>query len=288
MKHFVTLGLIAAIPLAAPARADIGLPRRAHVDSCIITCPAADSVLTVSVRDYWGYPVSNADALISFSQCPGVSLPPPPPGIPYIVDAIARTVLRVTNNYGRADFPLASGGVCSGGPVKIWVSGQLIKTWSAVASFDQNGDLAVDAVDLALIEAKLGTADQTADFNCDSVVTDADVAIATGHLGHHYGTFAGVGDGPEVGFGVQPAPNPSRGAVDFALRAPAAGHAVLAIHDVSGRRLVTVLDRPVEPGVHHAAWSGRDEAGRPVAAGLYFYRLTLGTRRSQGPLVIAR
>jgi hypothetical protein len=34
------------------------------------------------------------------------------------------------------------------------------------------------------------------------------------------------------------------------------------------------------------AWSGRDGAGRAVAAGLYFYRFTLGTKRSQGTLVL--
>ena len=163
-----------------------------------------------------------------------------------------------------------------------------MKTWSAVASFDQNADLTVDTADLALIEAKRGTADRTADFDCDNAVTDADLAIAAGHLGHDYASLVGVGDGPEVEFGVRPAPNPSRGAVDFLLRTPAAGRAVPAIHDLSGRRLATVLDREVEPGVERLRWSGHDEAGRPVAAGVYFYRLTLAGQRSQGLLVIAR
>lgn len=289
MKHFVTLGLIAAIPLAAPARAGVPHAPRTYVDRCIISCPAGDSIYTVTAHNWsTGLPLVGWDAILDFGFCPGVSLPPVPPEGPYTVLEPAHAVLRETDSSGRADFPLASGGVCSGGPVRIWLGGILLRSLSAVASFDQNADLTVDTADLALIEAKRGTADRTADFDCDSAVTDADVAIAAGHLGHHYASLVGVGDGPEVEFDVRAAPNPSRGAVEFILRIPARGRAVLAVHDLSGRRLATVLDRDIEPGVERLRWSGRDEAGRPVAAGVYFYRLTLAGRRSQGLLVIAR
>jgi len=43
--------------------------------------------------------------------------------------------------------------------------------------------------------------------------------------------------------------------------------------DVRGRRVVRLLDGPRAPGVYGAAWSGQDDAGRAVPAGVYFVRL---------------
>ena len=34
--------------------------------------------------------------------------------------------------------------------------------------------------------------------------------------------------------------------------------------------------RTLKAGIHDVYWAGRDEQGRPVAAGVYFYRLTAG------------
>ena len=51
----------------------------------------------------------------------------------------------------------------------------------------------------------------------------------------------------------------------------------LAVYDLAGRRVRTLLDRePTAPGRHDAVWNGRDEAGRLVPAGVYLYRLQAG------------
>jgi hypothetical protein len=48
------------------------------------------------------------------------------------------------------------------------------------------------------------------------------------------------------------------------------------IHDVAGR-LVRVLHRgPLSAGNHSQRWNGRDDAGRPVASGVYVARLEVG------------
>src|SRR5205085_1017099 len=48
----------------------------------------------------------------------------------------------------------------------------------------------------------------------------------------------------------------------------------LHLFDVRGARVRTLLARRLVPGHYDVTWDGRNEAGRPVASGVYFYRLT--------------
>ncbi len=68
-------------------------------------------------------------------------------------------------------------------------------------------------------------------------------------------------------------PNPILNQSKIAFLAPAAGHARLTVHDVSGRIVATLLDDTVEAGWHDVPWEVRDDAGRSVPAGLYWARL---------------
>ena len=137
----------------------------------------------------------------------------------------------LTGGYdGFAPIPLKSGGTCRGATITIYCDGAPMATRPGVATFDQNGDLAVTAADLSLIAGKIGTHDPSADFDCDGVVSDDDVIIATGHLGHTPSGVAGV-DGPRVALAAVPIPNPSRGSIAFVLHAPTGGRAWLGIFD---------------------------------------------------------
>jgi len=71
-----------------------------------------------------------------------------------------------------------------------------------------------------------------------------------------------------------PVPNPFRASTRLSFEIPAAGPAELAVFDVSGRRVATLLhgDR-VAAGLHRVTWDGRDERGSRVAAGVYFAKL---------------
>ena len=52
------------------------------------------------------------------------------------------------------------------------------------------------------------------------------------------------------------------------------GSARLAIYDVSGRLVRTLVDRHLDVGRHEYRWDGRDGRGRSASAGVYLYRLT--------------
>jgi hypothetical protein len=54
----------------------------------------------------------------------------------------------------------------------------------------------------------------------------------------------------------------------------------LAIYDVAGRRVATLVDRALPPGPYEAVWDGRSDRGGPAPSGVYFARLTVGQGES--------
>ena len=76
-------------------------------------------------------------------------------------------------------------------------------------------------------------------------------------------------------FGLYPnVPNPFNPTTSIRYDVPPSGGAVtLRIYDVSGRLVRTLVDGPQTAGQRTAVWNGRDNRGRSVASGVYFYRL---------------
>jgi hypothetical protein len=66
-------------------------------------------------------------------------------------------------------------------------------------------------------------------------------------------------------------PNPTRSTVTVELTLPASAHTSLRVYDLAGRCVRTLVDRPMEPGMHPTVWDLRDSRGRRVAAGVYLY-----------------
>lgn len=82
--------------------------------------------------------------------------------------------------------------------------------------------------------------------------------------------------------------NPAHGSARIGYHLPSAGDVQLAVHDVLGRRVATLVDRRQEPGDYEAIWNGRRDDGREAPSGVYFLRLTAGTRETTGTLVLTR
>jgi flagellar hook assembly protein FlgD len=63
----------------------------------------------------------------------------------------------------------------------------------------------------------------------------------------------------------------------FDVPGPRAAPVTLRIYDVAGRMVAELLTSELTPGAHVVQWNGRGAAGRSVAAGVYFYRTTIGS-----------
>jgi flagellar hook assembly protein FlgD len=73
----------------------------------------------------------------------------------------------------------------------------------------------------------------------------------------------------------QNVPNPFNPVTKIAFDVPRGGAKVaLHIYDVSGRLVRTLVDGFEPSGTRTASWYGRDDQGRPVASGTYYYQLT--------------
>ena len=123
------------------------------------------------------------------------------------------------------------------------------------------------------------------DCNANSVGDSLDIATGTSHDWNGNGipdecenitvSDAGV---PSAGWRLQPnVPNPFNPGTTIVFEAPSNPRRVrLDVLDVAGRRVRTLLSGPTRPDVNAVFWDGRDDQGRAVSTGVYFYRLDTG------------
>ncbi len=79
-------------------------------------------------------------------------------------------------------------------------------------------------------------------------------------------------------------PNPFRVQTTVVAELGAAGPIAVDVYDVTGRNVRTLFAGPRDAGRHEFAWDGRDAAGTPVAAGVYFVRLRADGRAFTVPV----
>ncbi len=84
-------------------------------------------------------------------------------------------------------------------------------------------------------------------------------------------------------------PNPFNPSTRIAYDVPApGGHVELIVYSVTGTLVRRIVSEELEPGRHSAAWDGRDELGRHVSSGVYFYRLTADDFTDQRKMVVLK
>ena len=68
-------------------------------------------------------------------------------------------------------------------------------------------------------------------------------------------------------------PNPFNASTTIICTLARGGRVDLAVHDVTGRRIRTLVSSRLAAGPHHVRWDGLDERGAPAASGVYLVRL---------------
>ncbi|SVB89012.1 uncharacterized protein METZ01_LOCUS241866, partial [marine metagenome] len=82
---------------------------------------------------------------------------------------------------------------------------------------------------------------------------------------------------PEVYALHQNYPNPFNPTTKIKYDLPENTHVTLVIYDIMGRQVQTLFSNHYqEAGYRHVVWNGQDRFGKPLASGMYFYRIQAG------------
>ncbi|MFI5372233.1 MAG: hypothetical protein ACHQ52_11810 [Candidatus Eisenbacteria bacterium] len=173
--------VVLSLATGASALAGPAFPWFSTIDPRLVLCPAGDIAFHVIPRRGTS-PMANARLVVDFCASSGPVLCPG--GQP--VDLSFATPCQpsvYSDVHGLATFALKAGGITTDSTVALSIDGVPFGR-RFLSSPDQNGDLVVDAADEAILTAKLGSGDLSADLDGDGVVTTADLAILRTHFGH--------------------------------------------------------------------------------------------------------
>jgi hypothetical protein len=83
-------------------------------------------------------------------------------------------------------------------------------------------------------------------------------------------------------------PNPFRGRTTIRFTMPRDGQAEIAIYDVAGRLVRSLLSGYAPAGPHDVVWDGRNDSGSRVASGVYLYQFRSGDRVETKRMVLLK
>lgn len=125
-------------------------------------------------------------------------------------------------------------------------------------------------------------------FNRLKILNPADSAeiqnVIDANTLYDYYLLAAAGDPASLSFEpvdkdlLQNEPNPFNPStsISFTLAGEDAIEVSLTVFDVRGRTVRKLISGSRNPGKHTVFWNGRDDYGKPVSSGVYFYRLLVG------------
>jgi len=174
--------VVAGLALAGGAWAGPPFPWWSTIDPRLVLCPAGDVAFHVIPRRI-STPVAGAQLSVDFCQATGWAFDPAGQSASIHFFGPACTPSVFADATGLATVALEAGGGTADSTVYLYVDGVPFGR-RFLTSPDQNGDLLVNAADEAILLAKLGSNDLSADFDADGVVTEADHQFQRAHLGH--------------------------------------------------------------------------------------------------------
>ncbi|KPL18489.1 MAG: hypothetical protein AMJ92_07735 [candidate division Zixibacteria bacterium SM23_81] len=109
-----------------------------------------------------------------------------------------------------------------------------------------------------------------------------------GNMKYHGPVFASAGARP-MAYSLSPNyPNPFNPSTAIGYEIPEAGRVTLAIYNVLGQEVRSLVDAHQEAGNHTVMWDSKDNAGHYLNSGVYFYTLKAGDFTQTRKMVLMR
>lgn len=224
---------------------------RGSVDVASKTAPGSEKVYTVAFAPFSG---TSGEC-----QCRSPRFDLDPYGRLYAPNAITSKVTVVDNNDNPIGVFGAYGNRDSRGPGSLIPTPAIPLAWPLGAAASEDYIYVSDIINQRIVQVRM-------DYALDNIrgLTDRG------------GLTAETAAPPTFALSARPNPAHGRSLVRCAL--PRASFVTLAVYDMRGRLVRTLVSGHRPAGVHSVAWNGRDQSGRSVAGGLYAFRLTAGNR----------
>ena len=108
----------------------------------------------------------------------------------------------------------------------------------------------------------------------DALTTYAYALVVAGReLGRSPEAGLDAGDLPQVTRLLPNVPNPFNPSTAIRFEVARMGPVEVAVYDLAGRRVRTLVAAEMAPGAYAPLWDGRDDGARPVPSGAYMVRL---------------
>jgi|GEM_PF-5829687 len=83
-------------------------------------------------------------------------------------------------------------------------------------------------------------------------------------------------------------PNPFNAMTRIAYKLSEAKRVSIAVYNILGQRVRTLVDKELQAGRHEVIWNGLDEYGRAAASGVYLCQMITGAQRQTVKLILAK
>ncbi|RMD88029.1 MAG: T9SS C-terminal target domain-containing protein [Calditrichaeota bacterium] len=93
---------------------------------------------------------------------------------------------------------------------------------------------------------------------------------------------------PQVFVLEQNYPNPFNPSTTISYQIPRAGYVSLIIYDLNGRKIEELVNKYQNAGSYTVQWDGKDLSGRPVASGIYIYKISAGKFKQTRKMILVK
>ena len=76
--------------------------------------------------------------------------------------------------------------------------------------------------------------------------------------------------------GLKIYPNPASGSISIEFENSKEQEIELSVYDITGKHIITLINKNIPPGVQQILWNGKDKNGKEVKSGSYLVRLSYG------------
>jgi hypothetical protein len=83
-------------------------------------------------------------------------------------------------------------------------------------------------------------------------------------------------------------PNPFNPETEISYSLPTGCDVRLDVYNITGQRVITLVDVYQEAGYHTVTWNSRDSHGKQVSSGIYFYRLTADNETQTRKMILMK